>query len=65
MGVRLGSLIYVSNQIAPPEYRMRAAVNNSIPLAGRAERAELASPLAIEPRKVSREATVYAVFAIE
>lgn len=59
MGVRLGSLIYVSNQMSAPSFprpmpmmAMKAA--NAAP-----------EPLAIEPHQVSREATVYAVFAIE
>lgn len=59
MGVRLGSLIYVSNQMSAPSFprpmpmmAMKAA--NAAP-----------EPLAIEPHQVSREARVYAVFAIE
>jgi len=59
MGVRLGSLIYVSNQTSSPPFprpmpmmAMKAA--NAAP-----------EPLAIEPHQVSREATVYAVFTIE
>jgi uncharacterized protein len=59
MGVRLGSLVYVSNQMSAPSFprpmpmmAMKAA--NATP-----------EPLAIEPHQVSREATVYAVFAIE
>ena len=58
MGVHLGSLIYVSNTMSSPQfprpmvYAMKAA--NAAP-----------QPLAIEPHQVSREATVYAVFAIE
>lgn len=61
MGVHLGALVYVTNQVSTPQYSM-AYVNNAAP------RGEFAAPpmtLAIEPRKVSREATVYAVFAIE
>jgi hypothetical protein len=68
MGVHLGSLIYVSNQIFVPEYQPRVVANNSLRqemlFAARAG-APTAPPLAIEPRKVSRVATVYAVFAIE
>jgi len=59
MGVRLGSLVYVSNQMSAPSFprpmqmmAMKAADNAQ-------------QPLAIEPHQVSREATVYAVFAIE
>jgi uncharacterized protein YggE len=58
MGVRLGTLIYVSNTMATPQvprpiaFAMKAAANAP-------------QPLAIEPHQVMREATVYAVFAIE
>jgi uncharacterized protein YggE len=59
MGVRLGSLIYVSNQIASPGPRpmMFAQAEQRL--------ADAAPHLSIEPHQVSREATVYAVFAIE
>ena len=59
MGVRLGSLIYVSNQMSAPSFPhpvMAMSMRN-------AEAAP--QPLSIEPHQVSREATVYAVFAIE
>ena len=59
MGVRLGSLIYVSNQISatgPRPMVMYSALQNV---------AKAAPPLSIEPHQVSREASVYAVFAIE
>jgi uncharacterized protein YggE len=58
MGVRLGALIYVSNQLSSPGYPRPMAM-------AMARSAEPAPPLAIEPQKVSRQATVYAVFAIE
>ena len=61
MGVRLGALVYVSNQLSSPVLprpmpmmAMRAANPEAPP-----------PPLSIEPHQVSREATVYAVFAIE
>ena len=59
MGVRLGSLVYVSNQMSAPSFPR--------PMAMMAMKSADASPqpLAIEPHQVSREATVYAVFAIE
>lgn len=60
MGVHLGTLIYVSNQVSPVmprpvlfQAKAMAAGTTSPP------------PLSIEPHEVSREATVYAVFAIE
>jgi uncharacterized protein len=59
MGVRLGTLIYVSNLVSSPTPRPVMYEMN------RLSGAAAPPPLAIEPRKVSREATVYAVFAIE
>jgi uncharacterized protein YggE len=67
MGVNLGTLIYVTNEVSIP-YSVFGATrsvvaNNS---AGSAEYMTVPrDKLAIEPRKVSRTATVYAVFAIE
>jgi hypothetical protein len=61
MGVHLGALVYVTNQISEQRF-VAAYANNGAP--GGA----FAAPpmtLAIEPRKVSWEAAVYAVFAIE
>jgi uncharacterized protein YggE len=61
MGAHLGSLVYVTNQISTQTY-LAAYANNGAPTGA------FAAPpmtLAIEPRKVIREATVYAVFAIE
>jgi hypothetical protein len=79
MGVHLGTLIYVSNEISAPEPQLRAVANNPMLRVDRmemsaasgmggpvpSERVHPAQPLAIEPHKVSRTATVYAVFAIE
>ncbi|MGA3373613.1 MAG: SIMPL domain-containing protein [Terracidiphilus sp.] len=66
MNVHLGALIYVTNEISAPSNRLflsqGAVANNS---GGFAMREEQRTPLAIEPRKVSRVAAVYAVFAIE
>lgn len=60
MGVRLGSLIFVSNQVSGGGVYPRPM------MAAFAKTAEAPSPpLAIEPQKVSRSANVYAVFAIE
>ena len=60
MGVHLGTLIYVSNQISAPQ--MPRPMMQAFAMAGAAK---AAPPLSIEPHQVSREATVYAVFAIE
>ena len=60
MGVRLGALIYVTNQTAAPQpvFRMYAeAAPQAMGGAG--------PTLAIEPHKVSSSANVYAVYAIE
>ena len=62
MGVKLGALVYVSNQVSAPVYPMRAFANNSALMA---DKAAPPPPLAIEPRKVVSTASVYAVFAIE
>jgi uncharacterized protein YggE len=59
MGVRLGSLIYVSNQLSAPYIRPMPMA-----MAAKATGAP-AQPLAIEPQKVTRTANVYAVYAIE
>jgi uncharacterized protein len=60
MGVRLGALIYVSNQLSAPSFPRPMMRSFAM-----AANAEAAPPLAIEPHTVSREASVYAVFAIE
>lgn len=62
-GAHLGNLLYITNQITAPVVNALFNSNNAAPEGGRAE--ALAPPLVIEPRKVVREATVYAVFAIE
>jgi uncharacterized protein YggE len=61
MGVHLGSLVYVSNTMSSPQFP------RPMPMMSMAMRANQAAPqpLSIEPHQVSREATVYAVFAIE
>jgi uncharacterized protein YggE len=58
MGVRLGALIYVSNQLSTPYPR-------PMPMAMAKAAGAPAPPLAIEPQKVTRAANVYAVYAIE
>ncbi|HEX8711169.1 MAG TPA: SIMPL domain-containing protein [Terracidiphilus sp.] len=58
MGVRLGALIYVSNEVSRPVVPMFAAQRMSMAKAA-------PEPLAIEPQKVTRSASIYAVYAIE
>ncbi len=61
MNVKLGALIYASNEIQaePPRPLM-----NDRPLAA-AMAAAAPAPLAINPQRIEKFATVYAVFAIE
>jgi uncharacterized protein YggE len=63
MGVSLGKLIYVTTQASTPSFQ---TVGYSSSVIGPAEQ-YITAPraLSIEPKKVSREASVYAVFAIE
>jgi uncharacterized protein YggE len=61
-GARLGALLYLTNQVNESAINSLSYNNADV----KTDRFTLlAPPLAIEPRKVSREATVYAVFAIE
>jgi uncharacterized protein YggE len=59
MNVKLGVLIYASNetQAEPPRPLMRAMAAPAL--------ADKVAPLAINPRRIEKFATVYAVFAIE
>lgn len=59
LGIKLGDLIYASNQGQETVVPMMRAMSASAP-----KQVESA-PLAINPRKVERSATVYAVFSIE
>jgi hypothetical protein len=62
-GAHLGLLLFATNQIAMVRTSFGVNGNNSVQFETRA--GALAAPLAIEPRKVAREATVYLVFSIE
>ena len=59
MGVKLGELLFASNQVTVVRPMFRAS------MAMEAKGAAAPQPLSIEPQKVSRQATVYAVFAME
>ncbi|HWG19826.1 MAG TPA: SIMPL domain-containing protein [Terracidiphilus sp.] len=63
IGVQLGKLVYATNQIGGGRMPISYGEANfdSAPTSG----AALTPPLAIEPHKVSRTASVYAVFEIE
>jgi uncharacterized protein YggE len=67
MGVHLGSLVFVTNQTVVPGSgnAFGYATANFAGLNDEKFRSKGSSPLAIEPHKVSRVATVYAVYAIE
>jgi len=65
MGVHLGLLVYVTNQVSGQIPTQFGFANFSNGVMADARAVSSASPLAIEPRKVSRTAAVYAVFAIE
>jgi len=59
MGVKLGALLYVSNQVSgnvAPVPMLRSFAKQAM---------DTNAPLAIAPEKVSRAATIYAVYAIE
>ena len=60
MSVKLGALIYVSNQVSTPVSPIRPYAMKVQTMANMQP-----PPLAIEPHKVERTASVYAVFAIE
>jgi hypothetical protein len=62
-GAHLGNLLYMTNQISSTIGVATPNYNNSV--MGLDRSPAQATPLAIEPRKVSRTAAVYAVFAIE
>jgi len=60
LNVKLGVLLYASNEVQPtPRPLMRAQIT-AAPTA-----MENVPPLAINPREIEKSATVYAVFAIE
>ena len=61
MGVKLGNLIYASNEVqAEPVRPMMRAMAAPAPM-----QKDRVQPLAINPRRVEKSATVYAVFSIE
>jgi len=67
MGVHLGTLLYVSNQVSEIAFENRnfaALASLGLGVSSGASDSK-ASPLSIEPRKVSRTGTVYAVFTID
>lgn len=63
LGITLGNLIYASNQNPEPRPIMMRAMAQTPQAAAAAP--PTPAPLAIQPHKVERSATVYAVFAIE
>ena len=67
LGVKLGALVYASNQ-TPPRFGLYSG-SGSVVLQSQASSIGMATknlaPLAISPDKIQKTATVYAVFAIE
>jgi uncharacterized protein len=61
MGVQLGALIYVSNQLSAPVVPFFAAQRAASLSPGPGQQ----PPLAIEPQKVTSSAGIYAVYAIQ
>jgi uncharacterized protein YggE len=68
LGAKLGPLIYASNQ-APPRGVFASLGFGNVELNGSSaamgERLKNLAPLAISPERITKSATVYAVFAIE
>jgi uncharacterized protein len=62
MGVQLGRLIYTTNQLSSGSVPYSYGVAN---FSAQVTDKRASAPLAIEPHKVSRSATVYAVYSIE
>jgi hypothetical protein len=60
MNVKLGALIYASNETQSEPIRPMMKAMNAVPMAAAAP-----PPLAINPRRIEKSATVNAVFAIE
>ena len=60
LNVKLGPLVYASNetQATPPQPLMRAMSAGALAM-------DKVAPLAINPRRIEKSATVYAIFAIE
>lgn len=65
MAVELGKIVYVSNHIMAPEAMNGYAYANFAGNVNASVEARAAAPIAIEPHKVSRTASVYAVYSIE
>jgi uncharacterized protein YggE len=64
MGTHLGALLFASNRVEELR-QLNGYINENFAGRDAAEKIRMLPALAIEPRKVSRTATVYAVFAIE
>ncbi len=62
LGATLGTLVYASNQVAERPMPMLGVISG---LSYKAAAAAPPPPLALSPQKVTRSATVYAVFALE
>lgn len=66
LGIKLGDLLYASNQAAEPRpLMMRSAGVAGMAAGGMLAEKSAPAPLSIHPHKIQRSATVYAVFAIQ
>jgi len=68
LGVKLGALVYASNQTPPRGLAALLGANGAIlqtETAQLSEKIKNLAPLAISPERITKSATVYAVFAIE
>jgi uncharacterized protein len=65
LGAKLGALIYASNQTPRPVYASLNTVEVQAEPALASTSVAKAAPLAISPQRITKTATVYAVFAIE
>lgn len=66
LNAKLGNLLYASNQTPVDNSRGRMGMSGSVMgMSGLAASQVNLKPLAISPTRITRSATVYAVFAIE
>ena len=68
LGVKLGGLVYASNQTPPRGIFANAGFGNvdlNTENASVTVQGKMMKPLAILPERITKSATVYAVFAIE
>lgn len=65
LGAKLGLLVYASNQVPPRAYLNGYLSTETVTVSAESRSKVNLKPLAIVPERITRSATVYAVFAIE